>query len=128
MSEQVEHIPVVEEAARLETRRRDLERVTVRAHPTSDQVTLSKALVRERVEVERVPIGREVAAMPDIREEGDTIIVPVVEERLVVEKRLFLVEELRLVRRRETEEVAVPVTLRRTEITIERAPLTPEED
>ena len=46
--------------------------------------------------VDRVPIGSFVNEAPAIRQEGDTIIVPVFEERLVVEKRLFLTEELRI--------------------------------
>jgi stress response protein YsnF len=43
-----------------------------------------------------VPIGREVAQAPLPFEEGDTLIIPVVEERLIVEKRLVVVEEIRV--------------------------------
>jgi hypothetical protein len=48
-----------------------------------------------------VQIDRIVAEPPVQRQEGDTLILPVVEEVLVVEKRLMLREEIRITRRRE---------------------------
>ena len=46
-----------------------------------------------------------------------------IEERLVVEKRLFVVEELHLRRRTVAEPVELPVTLRRTRVEIDREDL-----
>ncbi len=57
-----------------------------------------------------------------MRQEGDLLIVPVVEEVLVVEKRLVLKEELHIRRRVETESVEVPVELRRQRAEVERVP------
>jgi stress response protein YsnF len=50
----------------------------------------------EEVEVERVPVGRRVAAPPPLRREGDQTVIPVVEEVTVVERRLILAEEIRV--------------------------------
>ncbi len=78
------------------TRRRvehDLVRVTAVTREREQQV--DEALTHERIEVERVPIGRTVDAVPPIREEGDTTIMPVVEEVVVIERRLVLKEEVR---------------------------------
>jgi stress response protein YsnF len=75
---------------------------------------------RESVEVTRVPIDRMVDIAPEVRTEGDVTIVPVVEEVLVVEKRLLLKEELHIRRRVETETVEVPVTLRKQRAVVER--------
>jgi stress response protein YsnF len=77
-------------------------------------------LAEERVEVTRVPVGREVAVAPDVRTEGDVLIVPVLEEVLVVEKRLVLKEELHLRRHVSKENVEVPVTLRKERAVVER--------
>jgi stress response protein YsnF len=44
-------------------------------------------------------MGRIVETAPEIRTEGDVTILPVVEEVLVVEKRLVLKEELHIRRR-----------------------------
>jgi stress response protein YsnF len=60
--------------------------------------------------------------MPAIREEGETIVVPVVEEVLVVERRLVLKEEVRIRRVRSTERHQERVTLRRQEAAVNRLP------
>ncbi len=50
------------------------------------------------------------------------MIYPVVEEVLVVEKRLILKEEIRLVRQRSSEHFEQDVMVRSTEATVERLP------
>ncbi|MGI8743084.1 MAG: DUF2382 domain-containing protein [Bryobacteraceae bacterium] len=58
-------------------------------------------LFREDCDVERVPVKRMLDQPVEIRQEGDTLIIPLMEEVLVVEKRLMLREELHIKRRRE---------------------------
>ena len=77
-------------------------------------------LDRYRVEVTRVPVGLVVDEAPLARSEGDTTIVPVVEERFIVVKQLFLKEELHIRHVVERETVTEPVTLRRQRVTVER--------
>ena len=79
-------------------------------------------LVRGGVEIERVAIGRQVDRVPPMREEGDMIVVPVVEEVLFVEKRLMLVEELRIHRSATVTTHEQEVTLTRQRAVIERQP------
>ena len=74
----------------------------------------------ENVEVTRVPIGREVQEAPSVRTDGDVTIVPVMEEVLVVEKRLMLVEEIYIRRVATTEDVSIPVELLKQRASIER--------
>jgi len=74
----------------------------------------------ENVEVTRVAIGREVSEAPGVRTDGDVTIVPVMEEVLVVEKRLMLVEEIHIRRVATTEDVSIPVELRKQRASIER--------
>ena len=69
-------------------------RVTVSTR-TQEQI-IEEHLRHDRVEVERVAIGREIDAVPPVREEDGTVIIPVVEEVLVVVRRLILKEEVRL--------------------------------
>jgi uncharacterized protein (TIGR02271 family) len=73
---------------------------------------VDEPLSHTRIQVERVPIGRTVAAVPPVREEGDTTILPVVEEVIVVERRLILKEEVHIRR--------VQVAERHTEIVTTR--------
>lgn len=79
-------------------------------------------LAREQVVVERVPIDKPIDAIPPIREEGDTFIVPIVEEILVLERRLMLKEELHLKRVHTTERYQQSVTLRHQEAVVTRTP------
>ena len=84
------------------------------------EVLVDEPVVHERVEVERVAIGRFVDTFPDVREEGDTTIIPVVEEVIVVEKRLVLKEEVHLRRVRVTEQHRELVVLREQDAVITR--------
>ncbi|HZY68634.1 MAG TPA: DUF2382 domain-containing protein, partial [Devosia sp.] len=95
-------------------------RVTVRTETEVDQDVANIDLAREGVEVTRVPVEAEVDRPPDIRTEGDVTIIPVVEERAVVRKQLFLVEEIHVRRSTSVENVSVPVTTRRQKVTVER--------
>ena len=76
-------------------------------------------VARDDVSVERVAIGRPITAVPAPRHEGNTLVIPVVEEELVTEKRLVLREEIRITRRQVTEQVPVSETLRREVVEIE---------
>jgi len=66
------------------------------------QEIIDEPLLREEVTVERKPINRVIEKAPPIRYEGETMIIPVVEEVLFVEKRLMLKEELRITRHKST--------------------------
>jgi stress response protein YsnF len=57
---------------------------------------------------------------PQPRVEGNVTVVPIVEEVLVVEKRLLVKEEVRITLRDTTERVEVPVQLRRQRAVVER--------
>ena len=127
MPEDVERIPVIEERLRVTKHASPIERVTVRTRPDEEQVIVRDEVRREQVDLVRVPIGREVAVAPSVRTEGDLTIVPILEERIVVEKRLFLVEELHLRRTATVDVVDTPVTLRSTKVDIERETLDPQE-
>ena len=99
-----------------------VETAVVRATRTTDtrDVLIQEELAHETVEVTRVPIGRIVDVVPDVREEGDTTILPVVEEVLVVERRLVLKEEVHLRRVRTTRVHAETVTLRQQTVSVTR--------
>ena len=118
--EEVAAIPLVEE--RLSVAKRQIESGRLRVHVTIDerQETVSQDLIRDEVEVERVPRNVPLSEMPHVRLEGTTTIIPVVEEVLVVEKKLVLVEEIHIRRRSDVERREVPVTLRTERATVER--------
>jgi len=113
-------LPVIEE--QLELRKRTVETGGLRVHKTvhEREELIDEPLLREELQIERVPINRPVSAPLEVRYEGDVMIIPVLEEVLVVEKRLVLKEELRVTRSRRLESSPQRVTLRTEEATIER--------
>jgi uncharacterized protein (TIGR02271 family) len=116
-------IPVVEETARIEKRAVETGRVRVGTQTDTVEQVLRETLRSEAVEVTRVPINRTIAegeAAPQVRDEGGVTIIPVLEEVLVVEKRLVLKEEVHIRRNTSGEDVEVPVTLRRQRAVVER--------
>lgn len=82
--------------------------------------TVELPLVKEHVDVRRVVIDREVDGPLPIRDEGETTIIPVVEEVLVVQKRFVLREEIHVTRTAREELHRENVTLRSQEAEIER--------
>ena len=111
-------IPVIEEELRLGRETVETGKVQVHTVPQERTETVTQALLRTDVTVERVPKDVEIDSIPSVRDEGDTIVVPVVEERLV--RKLFLVEEVRLVRRASTEDIDQQITLRSQQVVVER--------
>jgi uncharacterized protein (TIGR02271 family) len=97
-------------------------RVHVATRTREREALIDESLARERVEIETIPIGSRIDAVPNVRQEGDTTIIPIVEERLVVERRLYLKEEVRIRRVRTTEHHKETVMLRYQEAVVTRHP------
>ncbi len=84
---------------------------------------MSADLSHEHVVVERVAVGRVVDAVPPVRQEGDVTIMPVVEEELVLVRRLVLKEEVHLRRVRSTTTHSETVAVREQHVAVTRTPL-----
>lgn len=121
-------IPVIVEEARIRKERRVTGKVRLRKIVHHEEQTVDEPLLKERVSLERVTIDQWVDEAPSIRNEGETLVVPVVEEVLVVEKRLRLREEIRLTWHREEEHEPQRLVVRREEVRIERVPADDDAD
>ena len=113
-------VPVVEEELQVGRRRVEAGRVRVTKKVHEREEVVDEPLLREEVEVERVPINRFVDGPVEVRHEGDVMIVPVLEEVLVTEKRLVLKEELHITKRRVEARDPQRVTLRSEEVSVDR--------
>jgi uncharacterized protein (TIGR02271 family) len=114
-------VPVIEEQAEFSKQEitSGLVRINKVVHEREEVV--DEPLITEEVEIERVPINKVVKGQaPKARQDGDKTIIPVLEEVLVVEKRLLLKEELRITRRKRTFHDPQVLTLRSEEVTVER--------
>lgn len=124
-TESVTRIPLLEETLRVSVTERETGRVRVSLGTTVTEQVVRESLRTEQVAVTRVPVGRELAPgepVPVQREEGDLLIVPVLEEVLVIERRLVLREEIHLRRGATQEVVEQSVPLRRQHAEVERLP------
>ena len=115
-------VPVVEERVVLSKETIETGRVRVTTHVEEREEHIREALRHDDVVVQRIPINRIVDTPPAIRREGDTVIYPVVEETLVVEKRLLLKEEIRIICTSRLEDVDQQVTLRAVHADVQRTP------
>ncbi len=120
VGESSETIELLAETLAVSKRRKATGSVRIGTRTETIEALAEVELDRYRVEVTRVPVGRVVDVAPLARAEGDTTIVPVVEEHYVVVRQLVLVEEVRIRHVLERETVSEPVLLRRQRAVIER--------
>ena len=113
-------IPVMQEFIRIEKRLVETGRVVIHKTVTERAEAVEVILKQQDLLVERVPIGRVVAEAPQSRQEGDTLIVPILEEVLVVEKRLMLKEELHIRNHSSERTEHKTVTLRAEQVDIQQ--------
>lgn len=122
-------LPVAREEVHVGVRAVDTGR-GVRIHKTvSEQAhRIEQTLLRDAVSVTRVPVDKIVSLSeaPAARQEGDTWIVPILEEVLVVEKRLRIKEEVRITRSALAQPYSDTVVLRTEHVSVERFDEGPE--
>lgn len=116
-------IPVVAEELQVSTEEVTRGVVRVRTHVETTEEVVDAPITAEEVQIERVPVHALVEGdPPQVREEDGIVIFPVLEEVLVVEKRLMLREEIRLSKRVTQSSAPQTVLLRREVVDIERLP------
>jgi uncharacterized protein (TIGR02271 family) len=113
-------IPVVAEELQVGRQVVETGRVRVTKVVHEDQETVDQPTVTEEVVVERVPVNQFVEAAPAPRQEGETLVLPVLEEVVVVQRKLLLKEEVRVTKRRTESRQPQTVSVRREEVKIER--------
>jgi stress response protein YsnF len=119
---EVEVIALAEEEVRLDKRMVTTGKVRVRTIVDVETELAKATLDGETVEVTRIPIDRIVDQAPGVRVEDNVTIIRVLEEVLIVEKRLVLKEEVHIRKLATTEDVEIPVELRKQHAVIERLP------
>jgi uncharacterized protein (TIGR02271 family) len=115
-------LPVVVEELDVQTRQKETAKVHIKTVVHERQEVVDPPLLHEELDIQRFPVNRIVENAPQIRYEDDVMIVPILEEVLVVEKRLMLKEELHISRRRVEVHKPQHITLRSEEVIIERIP------
>jgi uncharacterized protein (TIGR02271 family) len=111
-------VPVIEEELRVQKRQVETGvRVTKFVHEKQESFDLP--LVSEEIEIRRIPINRRVDQPVAIRQEEDVVVVPVLEEVLVVQKQWLLKEEVHIITKRTETRQSGQAVLRREEVLVE---------
>ena len=112
-------VPIIEEQVHIDTVKEVTGKVHIVKTVASETVQIEEPYTQENVEVERVAVNEYVDNIPPaVRYEGDTMIVPVLQEVLV--KKTLLVEELRITQVRDSSSEPREVTLRKESVDIQR--------
>jgi uncharacterized protein (TIGR02271 family) len=95
-------------------------RVRVNKRIRTREELVEQPLEYDKVEIDRVPVNRVLKGPVKPRYEGDVLVIPVVEEVVVVTKQLMLKEELRIRKRAVRTVHKERVALRAEEVNVER--------
>ncbi len=113
-------IPLIEESLSVTTERVPIGTVRIVKTVGSRDELVDEPLTRDEVSVERIAVNRVLDAPVAVRYEGDVTIIPLMEETLIVEKRLVLREELHIRKTVAPYRDPVTVTLRRENAAVSR--------
>jgi stress response protein YsnF len=114
-------VSLLEERATIDKRTVTTGKVSVVTHTETVEELVRAVLEGEEADVATVELDQTVSGpAPRIRTEDGVTIIPVLEEVLVVEKRLVLKREIRIRTRPTSETVEIPVSLRKQRAKVER--------
>jgi len=115
-------IPAIEERLRINREAVETGRIRLQKRVEESSTVVDEPLYEKSYNIERVPVNRILSdgVVPEPRYDGDVLILPVVEEVLVVEKRLVLREEVRVTPNEREVHDPQTHTLRREHIEVER--------
>lgn len=117
-------IPILEE--HLKVSKKVIETAHVRLSKTVNESieSIEVPLKEDEIVVNRVPKNELLDAMPAAsRYEGDVMIIPVLKEVAVIEKRIMLVEEIHVSKKQTERTETTEVTLRKEEVNVTRTEL-----
>lgn len=114
-------VPLVEEYLDVSKQWVQSGEVIVRKSVETTTQTIPVDVAYEEVQVDRVPVNRPVAYGEKTEPwwDGDVMVVPVIDEEIVVMKRQVLKEELRIYKRRLTRQQTVSDTVRSQQLHVE---------
>lgn len=120
-SDQIATAPLIEERLEVKKRAVTTGKVRVVTHTETVEEVARAVLDGEEADVHTIELDQPVVGpAPRVRTEGGVIIVPVLEEILVVEKRLVLKREIRIHKRQTSETIEIPVRLRKQRVKVDR--------
>lgn len=118
-----EIIPVVHEHAVIHKEIVETGKVHIRKKVTEEVVSVNLPVVNETYSVEHVPVEKKILDTPPpaLRYEGNKMIIPVLREITVVQKKYEVIEELHITRHSVETPLVQEITLLKEHIQVERS-------
>ena len=113
-------IPVIEEHLNIDKKIVETGKYHIKKTVRQEDFSEDIPTIHEQVGIQRIEINKYIDSMPDVRYEGDTTIIPVIKEVVIVEKKLMLVEEIHITRTSNEVSVNVKDKVRRENIEIDK--------
>jgi uncharacterized protein (TIGR02271 family) len=113
-------IDVIQEQAIVDKQVIEKARVRVTKNAKEEKENIDIDVAHEEVEVTKIPVNKYVDTAPEVRFEGNTTIIPVLKEVLVVEKKILLVEEVHITKHTVNNRKQETISLLKEEVTVER--------
>jgi stress response protein YsnF len=118
-----EIISVVEEHAVIQREVIETGKVHIHKRVTEDTTRINLPIINEAYHIEHVPVAPKTLdiAPPAVRYEGDKMIISVLKEITVVQKKYEVIEEIHLTRKLTETPLVQEITLLKEHVTIERS-------
>ena len=116
-------IPIIEEQVQVNKELHSTGIVQIQKVVRTHEAHVEELLSASTVQVDRVPMNILVDAPPPIRVEGETTVIPVIEEVAIVKKAFRLVEEVRVTRKAVDFVHRENVILQYEEVVVNRTPV-----
>lgn len=114
-------LPVIQEHMVVTKEVVETGKVHIRKRVTEEEATINLPLIQEGYQIERVPGKKDLLTQhPPIRHEGENMIIPVVREVLVVEKRYEVMEEVHVIKTKTEVPHLQQITLLKETVDIQR--------
>jgi len=113
-------VTLAEERVELGTKKVVDRRVRITRATRVDEKNITAELTQENADIKRFAKNEVLEAqnIPQIRQEGDVTIIPIIEERVEIIKHYVLTEEIHIIKKCSTERHQEIITLRSQEIII----------
>lgn len=117
-------IPVIEEKLNIDIQSVEKSKTHISKQVHEENVTVDIPLIHENIEIQRVAKNISIDTPPEVRYEGNTMIIPIIKEEVIIQKKLVLVEEVHVTKHKTEVHEPKQVKLRKEEIRLDKTDLT----
>jgi uncharacterized protein (TIGR02271 family) len=114
-------IPVVQEFLKADKKVVETGKIHIKKEVVAEDSIVNIPLTSESYKIERIPVKDKVFdEPPQVRHEGDEMIIPVIKEVVEIRTRYEVTEEIHLIKNKNVTPHSEKVTLKKEKVTVER--------